>query len=443
MADRNATSEPPFSMEQFLADMEEAGGFFLVDTATGERFRKLHADVMDARARYDRLKALLDDTSAELDALREEYIAMAKHIAAVRLRTPPGNEGEYFSSPRRSRVFMEFRRQGVSGVSEGDQPTITGDKEGLPGSATTEPPFSMEQFLADMEEAGSFFVVDRATGERFRMLHAHVMHARARHNSFKALLDDTSAELDALRVEYIAMAKHIGAVRLRTPPGNLADMEEDGGRLRKLRHADDVMMDAEARYDRLKASLGDTTAELDALRMEYVAMAKHIAAVRLRTPPGNEGEGSGGRSTMDDEMELDVNPAPHAQVASADDQQLELAEVQRAFARIEARMAKTCGIYGEIVAAIDAVAAHVRQLRRLRAGAEGLGAEAELAEAVRNVVSVYGELSAGVRLVVAKRGSIVEMLRRNSMRLRGGGGAVEAADELADALQLIHIDLRD
>ncbi|KAG2609706.1 hypothetical protein PVAP13_4KG060300 [Panicum virgatum] len=115
-------TEPPFSMEQFLDEMKEAGGF-LVDRETGERFHKLLADVEDACAKMDWLRALLDDddevtvvapprrpcpvgssilvsdpvaarrlelermldeAAAELDTLTRDYIAMAKHIAAVR-----------------------------------------------------------------------------------------------------------------------------------------------------------------------------------------------------------------------------------------------------------------------------------------------------------------------------------------------------------------------
>jgi len=119
-------TKPPFSMEQFLDEMKEAGGF-LVDRETGERFHKLLADVEDACARMDWLRALfdvdevtvapprrprpvlvsdlvaarrlwqermLDEVAAELDTLTRDYIAMAKHIAAVRERTPPAEEDE-------------------------------------------------------------------------------------------------------------------------------------------------------------------------------------------------------------------------------------------------------------------------------------------------------------------------------------------------------------
>ena len=41
-------TEPAFSMEQFLDEMKEAGGCFLVDRETGERFHKLLAYVEDA-----------------------------------------------------------------------------------------------------------------------------------------------------------------------------------------------------------------------------------------------------------------------------------------------------------------------------------------------------------------------------------------------------------
>ncbi|CAN6208539.1 unnamed protein product [Urochloa humidicola] len=136
-----------------------------------------------------------------------------------------------------------------------------------------------------------------------------------------------------------------------------------------------------------------------------------------------------------EEMELDVKPPP--QVACTDNQQLQLAEVQHLCALMEARVAAICGIYGEIIAAIDAVAAQVGELRRLRA--EGIGA-AELAAPVREVEWVFGCLLATARRFAAARGTAVE-IGRIGIRVGGGGGAAEAADALADALQRIHIDL--
>ena len=98
-----------------------------------------------------------------------------------------------------------------------------------------------------------------------------------------------------------------------------------------------------------------------------------------------------------EEMKLDVKPPP--QVASTDDQ-LRLADLQRAFARLEARVVETCGICGEIIVAIDAVAANVREIRRLRA--EGLGVE--LAAPVREVEWAFANLSVLVSWVAAMRG---------------------------------------
>jgi hypothetical protein len=133
------------------------------------------------------------------------------------------------------------------------------------------------------------------------------------------------------------------------------------------------------------------------------------------------------------EMELDVKPPP--QVASTDDQ-LRLAELQRAFACLEAPVVETCAFYGEIIAAIDAVAAQVRELRRLRA--EGLGAE--LAAPACKVEWAFANLSVVVSRVAAMRGTAVEMGRICIAR-DGGGGSSEAADALADALRRIHICL--
>ncbi|CAL5046263.1 unnamed protein product [Urochloa decumbens] len=138
-----------------------------------------------------------------------------------------------------------------------------------------------------------------------------------------------------------------------------------------------------------------------------------------------------------EEMELDVKPPPPRQVACTDNQQLQLAEFHSLCALMEARVAAICGIYGEVIAAIDAVAAQVRELRRLRA--EGLGA-AELAASVRKVEWVFGSLLATARQFAVARGTAVE-IGRIGIRGGGGGGAAEAADALADALQRIHIDL--
>ncbi|KAG2604459.1 hypothetical protein PVAP13_4NG064956 [Panicum virgatum] len=129
-------------------------------------------------------------------------------------------------------------------------------------------------------------------------------------------------------------------------------------------------------------------------------------------------------------MKLDVKPPP--QVASTDDQ-LRLADLQRAFARLEARVVETCGICGEIIVAIDAVAANVREIRRLRA--EGLGAE--LAAPVREVEWAFANLSVLVSRVAAMRGTAVEMGRIRIVRSSGD----EAADALAVVLQRIHIGL--
>ncbi|RCV20477.1 hypothetical protein SETIT_4G058900v2 [Setaria italica] len=135
-------------------------------------------------------------------------------------------------------------------------------------------------------------------------------------------------------------------------------------------------------------------------------------------------------------MELHVKPPPPPppQVACTDGERPQLAKLQRACARAEARMAEICGVYGDIIAAIDAVADQVRKLRYLRA--EGLGAE--IAAPVRDAESAAGNLSALVRRVAATRGTIVEMGR---ICVPDGGGCAEAADALADALQHIHIDL--
>ncbi|KAG2609710.1 hypothetical protein PVAP13_4KG060033 [Panicum virgatum] len=89
----------------------------------------------------------------------------------------------------------------------------------------------------------------------------------------------------------------------------------------------------------------------------------------------------------------------------------------------------------KIIAEIDVVAAHVRELRRLRA--EGL--RAELAAPVRNVERAFANLSVAVSRVATMRGTAVEM-GRICIAPRGGG-AGEAADALADALQHIHIGL--
>ncbi|CAN6164949.1 unnamed protein product [Urochloa humidicola] len=141
-----------------------------------------------------------------------------------------------------------------------------------------------------------------------------------------------------------------------------------------------------------------------------------------------------------EEMELDVKPPQQQQqVACTDDQQqLQLAEVRRLCALVEARGAAIYGFCGEVIAAIDEVAAQVRVIRRLRA--EGHGAE--LAAPARKVEWIFSKLSTTVRRIVALRGAAMEFGRIGiAGGSSGGGAAVEAADALADALQRIHIDI--
>ena len=52
----------------------------------------LVSDLVAARRLWQ--ERMLDKVAAELDTLTRDYIAMAKHIAAVRERTPPAEEDE-------------------------------------------------------------------------------------------------------------------------------------------------------------------------------------------------------------------------------------------------------------------------------------------------------------------------------------------------------------
>ncbi|CAN6190684.1 unnamed protein product [Urochloa humidicola] len=138
-----------------------------------------------------------------------------------------------------------------------------------------------------------------------------------------------------------------------------------------------------------------------------------------------------------EEMELDVKPPPPQVACTDDQQQLQLAEVQRLCALVEARAAAIYGLFEEVIAAIDEVAAHVRVIRRLRAEGHGV----ELAAPARKVELLFRRLSTTVRRIVAMRGAAVEFGRISITGDGGGSGAAEAADALADALQRIHIDL--
>ena len=137
------------------------------------------------------------------------------------------------------------------------------------------------------------------------------------------------------------------------------------------------------------------------------------------------------------DMDLDVKP-PQA----ADDPWLRLTETQRLklskAQRVEAQLADTLRLCGEVIAKMDAAAAQVRELRRLRA--EGSLFDVDLAARVwlRKVERDWGTLSAIVRQCVAVRGFYVEM--SHGTGCRGRGAASSSVDELAAALQRIYID---
>ncbi|KAJ1258208.1 hypothetical protein BS78_10G057500 [Paspalum vaginatum] len=147
----------------------------------------------------------------------------------------------------------------------------------------------------------------------------------------------------------------------------------------------------------------------------------------------NNGERSGMEAT---DMDLDVKPPPAPrQTGCTDDPWLKLTETQR-LKLAKAQFADILRLCGEVTAKIDAAAAQVRELRRLRA--EG-SFDADVAARVwlRKVERDWGTLSTIARQCVALRGFYVEMSHGSGCR----GGDEAAVDELATALQRIHIDL--
>ncbi|KAL6897992.1 hypothetical protein ACP4OV_006588 [Aristida adscensionis] len=141
-----------------------------------------------------------------------------------------------------------------------------------------------------------------------------------------------------------------------------------------------------------------------------------------------------------DAMALDVSPPPQA--ACTADETRHLARLQRDFARLSAHMAEIGGVFDEIVAVVDALSAHVRELRRLRAGPGASAAADDLAERLREVEGVFARVAAVARKAEAARGGILEVARTGFGGAAAAGvGGGETVDALAAAMQRIHIDL--
>ncbi|KAJ1258209.1 hypothetical protein BS78_10G057600 [Paspalum vaginatum] len=137
-------------------------------------------------------------------------------------------------------------------------------------------------------------------------------------------------------------------------------------------------------------------------------------------------------------MELDVKPPPEGGCTDdqwlklTDAERLRLADAQSLFVRVEASLADILRLCDEFTEMIDDMAAHVHMLRRLHAEREG-SFGADLAAHVCSVERAFRRLSATARRFAAVPDVFAEM--------GGAGGHTHTIDELAAAMQRIHIDL--